>query len=285
MRHHQGMLLLTLLALTLSCRPNSPQDDRSATSAETIKPAESTPEAVRRATDPGVESAALGLPLGSLPPEVRQSLEKIRVLRLTDDTIDLAWGLRDSNQSYGVIVLDCSPEVLSTSRVKAIVDWAKMGKGLFIQGRHVALFSHQLLPSPYYLGYSSMTLGQPRLVLKGGLSRDVLRVANYLWCPARAASLQFYRQVDEERKDLPDLPEPRTLLSEKNGALIPVLIDSSNAEAYFLLSSTYQRARVVWYSGDVNFSTKKCQPQYDDVRLWSNLMHWLAGEDSGTKEP
>jgi hypothetical protein len=32
----------------------------------------------------------------------------------------------------------------------------------------------------------------------------------------------------------------------------------------------------VWYAYDLDLK-KKCRPEYDDVRLWSNLMHWLAG--------
>jgi hypothetical protein len=43
-----------------------------------------------------------------------------------------------------------------------------------------------------------------------------------------------------------------------------------------LLATSYRGARVVWYADDLDMK-RKCRPEYDDVRLWSNLMHWLAG--------
>lgn len=54
--------------------------------------------------------------------------------------------------------------------------------------------------------------------------------------------------------------DPRTLASSR-----PIL-----------LATSYQGARVVWYAYDLDMR-KPCGPEYDDVRLWSNLMHWLAG--------
>lgn len=261
MRYGKGILLSLLLMLAISCQAEPPQDGDSAKPAEVPTPPTSAGTKQRAAHDTerqvassGIVSASFGLPLGSLPPEMQQSLERIKVLRLRDDIVDVVWRLKNSKGAYGAIVLDCSPEVLSTSRIKAIVDWAKKGNALFIQGRHIELFSRQLHPSSYSL-YILTSYGGPTLVHRGRLVRDVSKIANYLWCPTEDYKLTFKRQsvgeserspgpksvpLPDTTENLLDSLEPRRVFSANGGSFEPVLVDEHRPdEAYFLLASTY----------------------------------------------
>jgi hypothetical protein len=290
MSSHRGIVLLALLAFMFSCRQGSHENGGASAPGQTPPQTQRPPAPLTSANDTAklaptrsAESAAFGLPLGSLPPEIQKTLEKIRVLRLTDKNLDVVWSLEGNQGDYDVIVLDCSPETLSTSRIAAIVGWAKKGHGLLIQARHVALFDRQLNPSPYHLEFNNR-YRPAELVSKGELVRDVLKVINFLWCSAheRGHSLTFLRDSTGGSGDLTATPAqtPEMVFTQRGGNFSSVLLDQYNQERYLVFASAYQGARVVWYSEDVDFS-KECQPQYDDVRLWSNLMHWLAGEKSG----
>lgn len=52
-----------------------------------------------------------------------------------------------------------------------------------------------------------------------------------------------------------------------------------------LFASTYEGARVVWYAHDFRPRSDRCSPEYDDVRLWSNLVHWLARREPAGHSP
>jgi hypothetical protein len=52
-----------------------------------------------------------------------------------------------------------------------------------------------------------------------------------------------------------------------------------------LFVSTYEGARVVWYAHDFRARSDDCSPEYDDLRLWSNLVHWLARREPAGHSP
>lgn len=286
--------LLILLALAgASCRSDS-QEGEVSESPATQPQAQSTPlsaeqQAAYDTAEPHSNrkegSADFGLPLGSLPPDVRRSLDKISVLGLRDPEMDQVWTLEDRGSDYDLIVLNCSPEALSTARVEAIIDWAKKGHGLFIQGRHSGVFGMRLLPPGHFLEHASEWSNDPTLVEEGELVRHVSIVNNYFWCPLRFSPFRVRRHPPNRLED-DVIRDPAALFSQHGERFLPVLVGSRlPQETAFLFASTHQGARVVWFSGDIDFSNKKCPPQYDDVRLWSNLMHWLAGassKDSGS---
>jgi len=276
MRHYRQLRQLFLFPFVLSilaCNPGVPDESQ-------VKP-----DQVLSANDSSslpIEKASFGLPLGSLPPKVQQSLQRIRVLRLTDGIIDSVWNLSQPKNSYEVIVLDCSSGSLSTSRVKAIVDWAKQGHGLLIQARHVDRFSHELLPAPCYLESKFYLYNKPHPELVPGseLVRDVSLIENYFWCAGGNSVLHLLLPLPDGEREYSESErqDPLEVLTKNGGELFPVLYSTKDLEGHYLVTSRYQHARVAWFSGDINFANKGCQPQYDDVRLWSNLMHWLADE-------
>ncbi len=166
--------------------------------------------------------------------------------------------------------------------------------------------------------YEEIASGHSWLAADTPLTENVQQVHHELWCSRDGTgSLRIHLrgeleriraendlQADPPRDDwledppeddwLEDPPEgdpqeewPEQLLTGPGELLQPVLTwgrfprggDRRALEASrpILLATSYQGARVVWYAYELE-TRKKCRPRYDDVRLWSNLMHWLAGQ-------
>ena len=228
-----------------------------------------------------IATAGLRFDLDVLNPEIRASLEGIDVLVLGEDNLELVWRLAEEPGLADVVVVACSPACHSSDVLEALADWARQGRGLFIASSAVYQASSFLLPGSFFVDSTHLELPQGRswLAADSPLTENVHQVHHELWCSRDGTGSLEIR--------LPGPPEdwPEELLTGPGELLEAVLTwgrfrpDSPRAlvrSRPILLASAYQGARVIWYAYDFDMETK-CRPEYDDVRLWSNLMHWLAG--------
>lgn len=234
------------------------------------------------------QSGDLGMPLEPLAPAIRESLREIEVVRIGDGSIDAVWDL-EASSPQGVLLLECSPEALSTSRMEQIAAWAKGGRGIIIQSPQLQLSSY-LLPPPHYLEVD-FSEGGWELDQNSKLLLGVRSLSNPLWCAdlssdvlSGSASLRFrrmrrgpgitYSAPYEIVKDID------SIFSANNEEIIPIIWGpyDSGEETFVLFASTFQGSRVLWFAGRIDVENKGCQPKFDDAMLWANLMHWLAGK-------
>ena len=223
--------------------------------------------------------------LSALSRESRASLRKIDVLLLTDDNLEVVWRLAKRPRRADVIVVACSPRCLSSDVLEALADWAKGGRGLFLEASAAFMASPFLLPDGHLLeplmrdlatGHSWLERGSP-------LNANVAQIGHELWCSRDGRGTLRPRSRDPESGvDL------ETALLDSGEIFMPVISWSPERPEHpfaapevrepVLLASTYGGARVVWYAQDFDLRDD-CAPRFDDVRLWSNLIHWLAGKE------
>ncbi len=238
--------------------------------------------------------------LSSLAPESRATLEKIDVLLLDDANIQRVWKLGTRYTSPDVVVVSCSPRCLSTDIFEALASWAKDGHGLFLEASASFMASRFLLPEDYFIEPDYLTFATGHSWLESGspLTTHVFQIKKELWCARNGKGrLRIHsRSLGEDNLEraLLDLGEafiptlswnPRAGVAMTYDAAafessMSVMLESSPRDETMpiLFASTYQGARIVWYAYD--FRTKEdCLPEFDDVRMWSNLIHWLAGEE------
>jgi hypothetical protein len=233
----------------------------------------------------GIEKASLDFDLEVLAPEQRESLEDIRVLFLDDDNLETVWKLRKKPHLVDVIVVSCSPKCLSSDVLEAVAEWAKLGHGVFLGAPALYPASRFLLPRGHFVKPQELELpsGHWWLERDNSLTENVGLVRHELWCSrdnTRTLRLRFEDPLapdtaeaalhDADEIFLPLVSWKRHLRDEDTKRIIP------QARRHVMLASTFQGARVIWYAYDLDPEKEKCQPQYDDVRLWSNLVHWLA---------
>ncbi len=272
--------------------------------------------------------------LSVLNPEVRASLEEIKVLLLHEENLDLVWKLERKPELADVVLVTCSPACHSSDVLEALANWAKAGGGgLFLGPSALFQASRFLLPEEIFIDPDSMEIpsGHSWLAQDSPLTENVQQVHHELWCSrngtgslrlhlrgAPAAALRVAGEPEELPEDewqiewqtdggpdegtvgeWPEEPPPADpspadpeeelaveLLTGPEDMLQPVLTwgrfpdrgarTALAASRPILLATSYQGARAVWYAYDLE-TRKPCRPLYDDVRLWSNLMHWLAG--------
>ncbi len=249
--------------------------------------------------------------LSVLHPEVRASLRQIKVLLLHEKNLDLVWKLEQKPELADVVLVTCSPACHSTDVLEALAGWArKGGGGLFIGPSALFQASRFLLPEEFFVEptYLDIPAGHSWLAKDTPLTENVQQVHHELWCSRDGTgSLRLHLRADLEPEWSEDGPQiewyvddeqeeppaeewqeepPLELLPGPEDVLQPILTwgrfpDHGDRTALaasrpILLATSYQGARAVWYAYDLDVGNK-CRPQYDDVRLWSNLMHWLAG--------
>ncbi len=228
-----------------------------------------------------IQAAGLRFDLEVLNPEVRASLESIEVIVLNERNLDLVWRLAEEPGLADVVVVACSPACHSSDVLEALAEWARGGRGLFIGPSATYQASHFLLPESFFVEptYLELPRGRTWLAADTALTENVQKVHHELWCSRDGTGSLKIR--------LPGPPEewPEELLTGPDELLEAVLTwghfraggpRTLVSSRPILLASSYRGARVVWYAYDLDMK-KKCRPEYDDVRLWSNLMHWLAG--------
>ncbi len=229
-----------------------------------------------------IKKAGLLFNLEVLNPETRASLEDINILLLHEDNLHLVWELELKPDLADVVIVACSPACHSSDILEALANWAKAGRGLFIGPTAQYQASRFLLPEDFFIEptYLELPSGRSWLATDSVLTDNVQQVHHELWCSRdNTGSLKIRLRPE------PDEEWPEELLTGPGELLEPVLtwgrfrpggdprvLVSSRP---ILLATLYQGARVVWYAHDLAMN-KKCRPEYDDVRLWSNLMHWLA---------
>ncbi|MEE8525446.1 MAG: hypothetical protein V3T72_16030 [Thermoanaerobaculia bacterium] len=233
----------------------------------------------------GIEKASFDFDLEVLAPEHRASLEAIRVLFLEDDNLETVWKLQEQPDLVDVIVVSCSPKCLSSDVLEAVAEWAKLGHGVFLGAPALYPASRFLLPEGHFVKPHELEIptGHWWLARDSPLTENVGQVRHELWCsrdntstlglgfddPLSPVSAEA-ALADASETFLPLVSWKRHLRDDDEKMLVP------QARRHVMLASTYQGARVIWYAYDLDPEKKKCQPQYDDVRLWSNLVHWLA---------
>ncbi len=221
--------------------------------------------------------------LDVLNPEVRASLEDIDILLLHEKNLDQVWELEQQPDLADVVVVACSPACHSSDVLEALANWAKEGRGLFIGPSAQYQASRFLLPANFFIEptYLELPSGRSWLATDNPLTHNVQQVHHELWCSRDGTgSLKIRLRPDS------DQAWPVELLTGPGEILEPVLtwghfrpgndLRVLVSSRPILLATSYQGARVVWYAYDLDMR-KRCRPEYDDVRLWSNLMHWLAG--------
>ncbi len=240
----------------------------------------------------GIEKASLDFDLEVLAPEHRTSLESIRVLFLEEDNLETVWKLQEDPSLVDVIVVSCSPKCLSSDVLEAVAEWAKLGHGVFLAEPALYPASRFLLPQGHIIKPRELELpvGHWWVERDNPLTENVGQVRHELWCArdnTRTLELEFEDPlapvtaeaalVDAGETFLPLVSWKRHLRDEDERMIIP------QARRHVMLASTFEGARVIWYAYGVDpeklktrKQKKKCQPHYDDVRLWSNLVHWLA---------
>ncbi len=230
-----------------------------------------------------VEKATMMFDLEVLSPEVRASLEEIDVLLLDEKNLELVWKLEQQPDLADVVVVACSPACHSSDVLEALASWARDGRGLFIGPSAQYQASRFLLPENFFIEPSRLELPIGRTWLAEGtpLTENVQTVHHELWCSRDGTGTLKIRLRPE-----PDEEWPEELLTGPGELLEPLLTWGSFqpggelrtllASSPVLLATAYEGARVVWHAYDLDFKNR-CRPEYDDVRLWSNLMHWLAG--------
>jgi hypothetical protein len=243
------------------------------------------PAASSAASRDGIEKASLDFDLEVLAPEQRANLEEIRILFLDDDNLETVWRLQTEPGLVDVIVVSCSPKCLSSDVLEAVAGWAKLGHGVFLGAPALYPASRFLLPQGHFVKPQELELpsGHWWLERDNPITENVGLIRHELWCSrdnTSTLSLGFEEPpapvsaetalLDASETFLPLVSWKRHLRDDDERRIVP------QARRHVMLASTFQGARVIWYAYDLDPEKKKCQPQYDDVRLWSNLVRWLA---------
>lgn len=237
-----------------------------------------------------VQPADMGFDLTVLNPAYRDSLQDIRVLFLDENNLELVWRLASEPGLADVIVVSCSPKCLSSDVLEELAAWARLGHGLFLGAPAIYPASRFLLPAGYFIepDYFEIPIGFTWVEKAEPFADNVGLLRHELWCSRTGTGTLDFGHRDEE---LGVETHPEAALVDLDEVFTPVvswkryLRDEDDLKRVVpqerrtvMLATTWEGARVVWYAYDLERKRlKDCEPHFDDVRLWSNLVHWLAG--------
>lgn len=267
---------MLFMAVISGCQGKSPENLENPSSKQEI----AQPTAEASSTDLLPQSGDLGLPVDSLAPEIRESLRSIKVLRLNNRNINEVWSLSSRENQGDVLILENDPEALSTGRIQALLAWARRGHGILIPARSVGILKSHLIPASTNIYSAIDDYYNTDTIADGKLTNGVEKIENYLWCSGSPKSmLQF---SDSEINFMTgNTVDPLPLFAKHGESFIPIVTRGQpGAGGLVLFASTSQKARVAWYSRDFQIGQDKCQPKYDDMRLWANVLHWLANREA-----
>lgn len=223
-----------------------------------------------------ISAADAGLELSRLQPRLRSSLHDLKVFWLSERSLEQVWDLEKSPEDADVVVVTCRPTDLSSDLVDLLKTWLRRGKGVLFTRPSLEVTWPKFFPAGYVYGleYGGNDFAP---IAGSALTENVEHLQSPFWCARGNEIFEVFPAAGVAPSKSAALgPEQLKTLLKPSGFLPILARPERNPAGLALFGTSYGKGRVAWLADRIDTFDGDCKQTADDVRLWSNLMHWLG---------